>query len=71
MDKVNEEVVNCGVGSPKGDPDLQRKAFLDEFPSLKEKRLVLYLSRIHVKKGCDLLLNAFGQIAKQIQTSTW
>ena len=40
-------------------PDL----FLKAFPSARGKRLVLFLGRLHEKKGGDLLLDAWGQIA--------
>ncbi len=65
--RANEAVVNCGIGSPQGNPDIQRQMFLNKFPVLREKRLVLFLSRIHPKKGCDVLINAFAQIANQDQ----
>lgn len=62
--KVKEAVVNYGAGRP---PDLEpqrlRGAFLEAHPELRDKRLFLFLSRIHVKKGCDLLLKAFATVA--------
>lgn len=38
--------------------------FLLQFPALRGKRLMLFLGRLHAKKGCDLLVEAFGTIAK-------
>lgn len=62
--KAKEAVVNYGAGRP---PDLEpqrlRDAFLGAHPELRDKRLFLFLSRIHVKKGCDLLLKAFATVA--------
>ncbi|MBL0225852.1 MAG: glycosyltransferase [Geobacteraceae bacterium] len=61
--KCNEMVVGYGTSRSSGDAVKQRKAFLSEFPELAEKRLFLFLSRIHEKKGCDLLLEAFARVA--------
>jgi glycosyltransferase involved in cell wall biosynthesis len=32
-------------------------------PGLRGKRIVLFLGRVHAKKGCDLLIDAFASIA--------
>jgi glycosyltransferase involved in cell wall biosynthesis len=39
--------------------------FLAAHPQLQGKRLVLFLGRIHEKKGCDLLVEAFAIAAEQ------
>jgi glycosyltransferase involved in cell wall biosynthesis len=56
-------VVSLGTSEPEGEPSAQREAFLTRFPGLRERRFFLFLSRIHRKKGCDLLLEAFGRVA--------
>jgi glycosyltransferase involved in cell wall biosynthesis len=56
-------VVSLGTTEPGGDPSAQREAFLTRFPGLRGRRFFLFLSRIHRKKGCDLLLEAFGRVA--------
>jgi glycosyltransferase involved in cell wall biosynthesis len=61
--RCNERVVSLGIAPPPGNPEEQRELFLNRFPETRGKRLVLFLGRIHEKKGCDLLLKAFGQIA--------
>lgn len=40
-------------------------AFLERCPDVGNHRFLLYLSRIHRKKGCDLLVQAFGKAAKK------
>jgi glycosyltransferase involved in cell wall biosynthesis len=52
-----------GTKGPVGDPAELRRRFLAEFPELSGKRLLLFVSRIHPKKGCDLLIEAFSAIA--------
>lgn len=64
--KAKEIVVNYGTNKPKGDSRLQKQIFLNRFPTLKGKRCILFLSRIHPKKGIDILLDAFSQISQQV-----
>lgn len=61
--QCNELVTSIGTATPTGDPAAQRRVFFEVHPELSDKRLLLFLSRIHVKKGCDLLLDAFAQVA--------
>jgi glycosyltransferase involved in cell wall biosynthesis len=58
---ANEEVVMLGIHRPSDDAEAQREAFYRTFPDLVGKRLLLFLSRIHPKKGCDLLIEAFAK----------
>lgn len=57
--------VNYGTASPDGDPAQQLETFLLEFPELRGRRLITFLGRIHEKKGCDILVKAFGQIQRE------
>ena len=43
------------------DPDL----FLAQYPGLKRKRILLFLGRIHFKKGLDILVQAWAKVAKR------
>jgi glycosyltransferase involved in cell wall biosynthesis len=61
-------VVPYGASACPGDPAQLRQAFLAQHPDLRMPDgsalpFVLFLSRIHPKKGCDLLLDAFSHIA--------
>jgi glycosyltransferase involved in cell wall biosynthesis len=63
--RANEHVVGYGTSAPPGDADHQRELFLSRFPALRGKRMLLFLSRIHPKKGVDLLVEAFAAVANQ------
>jgi glycosyltransferase involved in cell wall biosynthesis len=56
-------VVPYGASGPNGDPELQKQAFFERCPSVKNRRYLLFLGRIHRKKGCDLLIDAFTKVA--------
>jgi glycosyltransferase involved in cell wall biosynthesis len=60
--RCREVVTGYGTAPIPEDPVMAKGAFLSSFPKLADRRIVLFLSRIHEKKGCDLLIDAFADV---------
>lgn len=58
-----EETVAYGAAGPGEAAEAQLSALRDALPALRGRRFLLYLGRIHPKKGCDLLVSAFAEVA--------
>jgi len=64
LHRWNPYVVPYGAsGPPAKAPQLLKDAFFERCPQVLGKRFLLFLGRIHRKKGCDLLIEAFGKVA--------
>ena len=49
--RAREQVVGYGTSAPPGDVQYQRQLFIERFPQLAAKRLLLFLSRIHPRRA--------------------
>ena len=58
-----ELVIPLGTTAPPRPLEELRALFFTRFPQLRGEHVLLFLGRLHEKKGCDLLLEAFRQVA--------
>jgi len=63
--KAREAVTALGVDNPPDNGAELALKFIAQYPHLQDKRILLYLSRIHEKKGCNLLVEAFSKVAQR------
>jgi glycosyltransferase involved in cell wall biosynthesis len=63
--RCNEVVVSYGTATPRGDPQQERREFFAAYPELRGKKIALFMGRVHPKKGCDLLIEAFAKVLGQ------
>ena len=67
--KWNSAVVPFGISDPEElevNPEVQIEAFYRRFPDLRSRRYLLFLARMHAKKGCDLLIEAFAKATASV-----
>lgn len=56
--RCREEVSPLGLESPPPISTQAKETFLARYPQLRETRVLLFLGRLHPKKGCDILIDA-------------
>ena len=52
--------MNFGTAAPEIDWERAREDFYEAFPPLRGKTFLLFLGRLHEKKGCEELIRAFA-----------
>lgn len=62
--RLKAEVVGYGTADAPDGSERQRAAFHHRVPMLKGRRFFLFLSRIHPKKGIDLLISGYAAVAR-------
>ena len=61
--RAREHVINYGTKTPPNEREALAATFYAAYPNLRDKRVLVFLSRIQEKKGCDILIKAFSKVA--------
>jgi glycosyltransferase involved in cell wall biosynthesis len=59
--KTETAILPLGVEGPPDDVGLLRQEWQSKHPDLSNRRIVVFLGRLHPKKGCDLLLQGYAR----------
>ncbi len=60
--RARELITPLGLEGPRGDTAAQREAFYAEHPTLRQRPFLLFLGRVHPKKGLDDVFGAYARI---------
>ncbi len=60
--EAKDIVIGLGASEPVGNANEQKEIFLRQFPGLRNQRIILFLGRLHEKKGCLPLLSSLAEI---------
>ena len=63
--------VGYGIEEPPVFSERMRAAFLERVPGLGERRYLLFLGRIHPKKGVEMLVRAFARFRSEVTSDEW
>jgi len=64
---IRSEVVLLGADDPpERTVDSLREFFYQQYPVLKGRKIVLFLGRLHPKKGLHRLVNIFAEVVKKV-----
>jgi glycosyltransferase involved in cell wall biosynthesis len=58
-------IIPNGLDLSQFEIDLNKSGLIKKYPYLKDKKIVLFLSRINWKKGLDVLIPAFAKLYKE------
>lgn len=67
--RAREKVSPLGVEEPRPAGPEARHLFLAKFPEIEKTRMLLFLGRIHPRKGCDLAIEALPRRASGEQVT--
>lgn len=60
-------VVPCGIDLASFDELPERSEFLATYPSLSGKRVILFMGRLHSKKGLDVLARSYVSLSQKFE----